>query len=220
MGSLDLNAVKWRCGSGENPTPPLSHTTSPRFTLSPTSTRTLPALMCTYSTNRSPPDEPDEDSPDSPFASVPTPAPALVPSVSSWIMTLFHLNKLLTATPVSVFAWLTSTTVPAPTANSGVPSLHLKSTAWRFPLKKCVRLPPSPCVHSHGPGEVPSVAPSGNPSTRGCSSSGAGCTLQSCTSLSISEVGSVSVAACTIVFGGTKRMKVTQRRVFPSLSVE
>ena len=55
VGSLDLNAQKCRCGSGENPTPPLSHTTSPSATLSPTFTLTLPALMCTYSTNRSPP---------------------------------------------------------------------------------------------------------------------------------------------------------------------
>ena len=87
-----------------------------------------------------------------------------------------------------------------------------------MPLKKCVKLPPSPCVHSHGPG-LPSLTPRGNPITKGCSSSGAGCLHQSCTSLSISDEASVSVAACTIVIGGTRRMNVTHSRVLPSLSV-
>ena len=126
-------------------------------------------------------------------------------------MTLFHLNRLLVAMPVSVWPWETSTTSPSATARTSVPTSHLKSIACWFPPKKCVSAPPSPCVHSHGaPGP-----PRGNESNRGCSSSGFGCSLQSWTSLSISEVGSASVAACRMERGGRRRMNVTHRRDAP-----
>jgi hypothetical protein len=162
VGSRERKAVKCKCGSGLNPTDPLSQIFCPDTTRSPTCTQQLPARMCTYSTNRSPPrtDDPPPlplpptlllcfapavvavcpPSPTTPLpprvapvAAVPDASSARVSDgddtdaadaspVSSCSMTLFHLKRLHTATPVSVFSWDVSTTNPSPTATSGVPT--------------------------------------------------------------------------------------------------
>jgi hypothetical protein len=124
--------------------------------------------------------------------------------------------------PVTVSSSRTSTTSASATASTSHPTGHRKSTACKFPEKKCVNPPFSPCVQRYAAfsesfsESPPGLDPSGNPNASGCSSSGAGCVDQSCTSLSISAVTSARRAACMMVRGGRVMMNVTHSRSTPS----
>mmetsp|Transcript_3843 Transcript_3843/g.14819 ORF Transcript_3843/g.14819 Transcript_3843/m.14819 type:complete len:210 (-) Transcript_3843:399-1028(-) len=196
--------------------------TCPRCTRSPTLTLALLARICTYSTNKSPPLTSYVET----SASVVVAHSALaflsgvsgVEQASSFNTIEFHLNRFDTAIPVSVFSSHTSITSPSPTASTGVPSGHLKSTACKFPLKKCVNSPPSFCVHKNRSPRR------GNPTDWLCVSLGFGCIDHARKSLSIrtsrtSLPSSRKKHRCAIERGGTRHTNVVTVDRRPSLSI-